>query len=1185
MAPTKTPGGATTQYDRVNNSDSDAGLEKGRKPWRGIMGGQYTEIFLAAAILIVPMLALALVLIGLVYSHMMPTENASYVEGNTTGLPLGQAYYVNYSATRLVFVSSVSSTLSTVLMGSAMLLFSYPVAAYLGRKSDSEATTRLPTPFQLSLIVELLEAKLLSFVGVLGYVAGSKKKKVPIVPDLARVISMLLGLSVLAILINLADTWLHVSTNSVTYEQMQDVPLDVNFSPSRALPKGCLTGDDSVVSCLENPSGSGGGGGFINQDEYVNTAANASDFSRVYISNGIAVLAAAKPPPDLDFTATSYGSRTSCEVVSKKCKPKFINPGGADASRDISFDCKADIAGLDLAGKFGDLDKSPADGDGTNTDPRNDLENSLGISDLFGFQFYNNAEKTDLAIGSGRPDNSKIPHIWFAWVFVLGAGFNTGILDGDYGEVNPVGLIALQDAGLGAIVSCHTDLYDVTYAFSRGNLTVVDSTLVNGTAAEPLFDGITNSFVQTQLYEGLQNAASAAKTSGDLAAGLATVYDQTLMSVPGANYTRRLPLTQRRRIQTLVTRVPKAPFFCVVLLDLLYAIIGLALMTVALLVVILGRGVRDTQARLTMPAIIAESFESPALGDDAKSVEELYAERRGLAPRRIALPRREDGGRRYKQIVDRDAAQGRQSLTEMRKSGEGHLQAPCDHDQQQESAKTLNSPFLAQANSLTQHGQASGKWSRSTVDPKLTETQLIIVIRHAQSEGNRNRAIHQTVPDHRVKLTQEGWTQAEEAGRRLRSMLRPDDTLQFYTSPYRRTRETTEGIVKSLTSDSPAPSPFPRHTMKVWEEPRLREQDFGNFQPCADAMERMWQERADYGHFFYRIPNGESAADAYDRVSGFNETLWRSFAEDDFPSVCVLVTHGLMTRVFLMKWYHWSVEYFEDLRNINHCEFLVMKRSGDHGKFVLQNQLRTWSELKKRKAEEEGRKADQTHEHVPQKRWGGCPEGCAHETEGYPKREKKTIQATEQQHKQQQSDTSSASESKQNSGDVENDTKTPQRSRVNEDEEEAFPDPAQAANKTLPERIAQSTNQQKKPLPGWLEAGRDFGGSQSGAATPASGMDGEDGYGFPQRSQTPVNGDRSGAPRQDDEPRALGAHDQSRKSAARASWVKDSGMGTMARADALGDQTDEDEDGDQDTGETSIEAQETKDKSIQGSVY
>ena len=146
--------------------------------------------------------------------------------------------------------------------------------------------------------------------------------------------------------------------------------------------------------------------------------------------------------------------------------------------------------------------------------------------------------------------------------------------------------------------------------------------------------------------------------------------------------------------------------------------------------------------------------------------------------------------------------------------------------------------------------------------------------------------------------------QAEEAGRRLRNLLKPDDSLQIFTSPYRRTRETTEGILRTLTAHYPPdnPSPFTRHKIKVYEEPRLREQDFGNFQPNSAEMERMWQERADYGHFFYRIPNGESAADAYDRVSGFNESLWRQFGEKDFPSVTVLVTHGLMTRVFLMKW-------------------------------------------------------------------------------------------------------------------------------------------------------------------------------------------------------------------------------------------------------------------------------------------
>ncbi|KAI0137381.1 phosphoglycerate mutase [Xylariales sp. AK1849] len=289
----------------------------------------------------------------------------------------------------------------------------------------------------------------------------------------------------------------------------------------------------------------------------------------------------------------------------------------------------------------------------------------------------------------------------------------------------------------------------------------------------------------------------------------------------------------------------------------------------------------------------------------------------------------------------------------------------------------------------------------------MGKPRLLIIIRHAQSEGNKNREIHQAIPDHRVKLTPDGWNQAHEAGRRLRSLLRADDTLHFFTSPYRRTRETTEGILATLTSDDPDPTPFKRSNIKVYEEPRLREQDFGNFQPCSAEMERMWQERADYGHFFYRIPDGESAADAYDRVSGFNESLWRQFGEDDFASVCVLVTHGLMSRVFLMKWYHFSVEYFEDLRNVNHCEFLIMKKQDDSGKYILQNKLRTWSDLRREraalKAKEEAEKGkDKDGTGVPntgnkdslklerqntatslspvpqQRRWGGCPEGCNH---------------------------------------------------------------------------------------------------------------------------------------------------------------------------------------------------------------
>lgn len=106
-------------------------------------------------------------------------------------------------------------------------------------------------------------------------------------------------------------------------------------------------------------------------------------------------------------------------------------------------------------------------------------------------------------------------------------------------------------------------------------------------------------------------------------------------------------------------------------------------------------------------------------------------------------------------------------------------------------------------------------------------------------------------------------------------------------------------------------------------------------------------------------------------MSGFNDTLWRSFGDDDFASVCVLVTHGLMTRVFLMKWYHFSVEYFEDLRNVDHCEFVVMKRSQENQKYILQNELRTWSQMRKERSEPK-----EPESPIPvRKKWAGFQDG------------------------------------------------------------------------------------------------------------------------------------------------------------------------------------------------------------------
>ena len=53
--------------------------------------------------------------------------------------------------------------------------------------------------------------------------------------------------------------------------------------------------------------------------------------------------------------------------------------------------------------------------------------------------------------------------------------------------------------------------------------------------------------------------------------------------------------------------------------------------------------------------------------------------------------------------------------------------------------------------------------------------------------------------------------------------------------------------------------------------------------------------------FYYRIPDGESGADVYDRVSTFLETLYRDFAKPDYPENTIIVTHGMTLRLFFMR--------------------------------------------------------------------------------------------------------------------------------------------------------------------------------------------------------------------------------------------------------------------------------------------
>ena len=162
------------------------------------MRGHYLEILGASLILIIPMLVLTAVLLSLIYTHLMPDYNSRWGTTSQTLRPLGDAYYINYGATRLVFISSVSSTLAPFLISAAMLLFSFPLARSIAQNSDRDATAKLPCPYQLELLIEVVDARIKSLWPMVRYAFGSKQRRVAIIPDLWKSMIMLFSLVVLA---------------------------------------------------------------------------------------------------------------------------------------------------------------------------------------------------------------------------------------------------------------------------------------------------------------------------------------------------------------------------------------------------------------------------------------------------------------------------------------------------------------------------------------------------------------------------------------------------------------------------------------------------------------------------------------------------------------------------------------------------------------------------------------------------------------------------------------------------------------------------------------------------------------------------------------------------------------------------------------------------------------------------
>ena len=211
--------------------------------------------------------------------------------------------------------------------------------------------------------------------------------------------------------------------------------------------------------------------------------------------------------------------------------------------------------------------------------------------------------------------------------------------------------------------------------------------------------------------------------------------------------------------------------------------------------------------------------------------------------------------------------------------------------------------------------------------------ELLMIARHGYSVANERKDLARAsgkeaawdgvTRDQDAELTPLGHQQAYSLGVHIGQQddeWRPEDII---TSPYRRAKQTTEGIIRGM-------KPFTRYTPRVIVEERIREIEFG----VMDGIDRkkfreLYPLEADRrerdGKYYYRPPGGENRPDVRLRVHSVLDTLNRDYVGKKVLIVCHSVV-VLAFRSLIERWEeseYLKVDKEDDCKN---CGLTVYKR-------------------------------------------------------------------------------------------------------------------------------------------------------------------------------------------------------------------------------------------------------------------
>jgi hypothetical protein len=424
-------------------------------------------------------------------------------------------------------------------------------------------------------------------------------------------------------LVFLADTWVHLTTKTV--QMIVATPLSSGIPYSMGLVPSCsfgnLTGPtDALGNCTILSAATNI---FLQRSEIsLQVLNNISDnmIALSYLDEYTYVA----PPPTAelslrDYTASTFGMETQCNAVSTQCNLKAQS--GASTPFFCSDAFQGDVEVMDEEAVYPDC--SP------NCYP------NWYLTYFTNSQRNVNETSYGLLKGGGNP-----------FYFGLATLVNKAI---DRVPLNSSEIVGPIHGGMAYVLECNSTVYDVEYDSINGTITRFDTSKSNDSVANIFKGALGATTVGTDYLKQSASIAVFSESMQELCHKFAMSFNRASLSVGASTLQPNDAIVAQERSTKLVTRIPKAPLYTLVLANMLFVAVGIAL---AVLAITRSDGeVREIQARLSIEGLVAGMFEGRRAKERVDSIDDLFEEKHGQESTRVVIHNSAQGGYEYQMLL------------------------------------------------------------------------------------------------------------------------------------------------------------------------------------------------------------------------------------------------------------------------------------------------------------------------------------------------------------------------------------------------------------------------------------------------------------------------------------------------------------------------------------------------------